>query len=149
MAREITWLPAVENKGEGIFFSSVGNERGVGATAGRSGSRPEADGRLDCWTTEHHGSHRKFPGLPTSFCTRSRTVDYGRRPGMCYPASSIGERIYALPSIGYGLLLHTGSSDAEGTLGGLIEVGRRIHEHIQAALELGELWLERSRLRAA
>jgi hypothetical protein len=36
-------------------------------------------------------------------------------------------------------LLHTGSSDAEGTLGGLIEVGRRIHEHIQAALELGEL----------
>jgi hypothetical protein len=45
----------------------------------------------------------------------------------------------AVPSIGYGLLLYTGATDAEGTLGGLIEVGRRIHEHIQAALELGEL----------
>ena len=43
-----------------------------------------------------------------------------------YPASSIRERIYALPSVGCGVLLYTGSSDAEGTLGGLIEVGRRI-----------------------
>ena len=32
-----------------------------------------------------------------------------------YPASSIRERIYALPDIGYGILLYTGSSDAEGT----------------------------------
>jgi len=37
-----------------------------------------------------------------------------------YPASSIRERIYAIPSVGYGVLLYTGSSDAEGTLGGLI-----------------------------
>ena len=56
-----------------------------------------------------------------------------------YPASSIRERIYALPGIGYGVLLYTGTSDAEGTLGGLIQVGRRIHEHVRNALELGEL----------
>jgi hypothetical protein len=37
------------------------------------------------------------------------------------------------------LLLYTGTSDAEGTLGGLVEVGRRLHEHVRAALELGEL----------
>ena len=33
----------------------------------------------------------------------------------------------------------TGTSDAEGTLGGLIQVGRRIHEHVRNAIEMGEL----------
>ncbi len=56
-----------------------------------------------------------------------------------YPASSIRERIYALDDIGFGVLLYTGSSDAEGTLGGLVQVGRSIQEHIRSALELGEL----------
>jgi hypothetical protein len=37
------------------------------------------------------------------------------------------------------VLLSTGSPDADGTLGGLVAVGRRIAEHLQAALELGRL----------
>ena len=41
--------------------------------------------------------------------------------------------------VGYGVLLYTGSSDAEGTLGGLIQVGRRIHNSVRSALELGLL----------
>jgi hypothetical protein len=56
-----------------------------------------------------------------------------------YPASSIRERIYALPDTGYGVLLYTGSSDAEGTLGGLVEVARRIADTIRTALDLGAL----------
>jgi hypothetical protein len=56
-----------------------------------------------------------------------------------YPASSIRDRVYALPDIGYGVLLYTATTDAEGTLGGLIQVGRRIHEHVFNALEMGEL----------
>ena len=37
-----------------------------------------------------------------------------------YPASSIRERIYADAMAGrYGVLLYTGSPDADGTLGGL------------------------------
>ena len=56
-----------------------------------------------------------------------------------YPASSIRERIYAVPGVGYGVLLYTGTTDAEGTLGGLIQVGRRIHDHVRTALEMGEL----------
>ena len=54
-----------------------------------------------------------------------------------YPASSIRERIYAIPEIGYGVLLYTGSSDAEGTLGGLVQVGRQIHEMVRSALRVG------------
>jgi hypothetical protein len=40
---------------------------------------------------------------------------------------------------GCGILLHTGSSDAEGTLGGLVPVGRRFEHHLEQALELGQL----------
>ncbi len=56
-----------------------------------------------------------------------------------YPASSIRERVYAIDGLGYGVLLFTGSSDAEGTLGGLIEAGRRIHTLVESALEMGRL----------
>ena len=56
-----------------------------------------------------------------------------------YPASSIRERIYSIGDVGYGALLYTGSPDAEGTLGGLIQTGRQIHNHIKHALAYGEL----------
>jgi len=61
-----------------------------------------------------------------------------------YPASSLRERIYALPAEGtlpdrYGILIFTGSSDAEGTLGGLVEASRRIKDFVRKALELASL----------
>jgi hypothetical protein len=49
-----------------------------------------------------------------------------------------GERVYALPGR-YGILIHTGTSDAEGTLGGLVEAGRRLGDHLRQALETGRL----------
>jgi hypothetical protein len=55
-----------------------------------------------------------------------------------YAASSIRERIYVTDA-GYGILLYTGTPDAEGTLGGLVEVGRNFEEHLRAALEMGGL----------
>ncbi len=55
-----------------------------------------------------------------------------------YSASSIRERIYAGAS-GYGILLYTGGSGSEGTLGGLVDVGRDIESHLRRALELGRL----------
>ena len=92
------------------------------------------------WCEEHPGTQRRFPGLPyimlhsfSHMLITAVSLECG------YPASSIRERIYALPSVGYGVLLYTGSSDSEGTLGGLIQVGRRIHEHIRSALESAEL----------
>ena len=55
-----------------------------------------------------------------------------------YAASSIKERVYS-GQYGYGILLYTGSSGSEGTLGGLVEVGRHIEDHVKRALELGRL----------
>ena len=39
-----------------------------------------------------------------------------------YPASSLRERVYAGEQ-GYGILIYTGSSDSDGTLGGLVQAG--------------------------
>lgn len=141
LAREVSWLPAVENKGEGIFLQFRKKELEAWL------KRPEVQDRgkqllagFECWKTEHQGTHREFPGLPylmlhsfSHLLITAVSLECG------YPASSIRERIYALPNVGFGVLLYTGSSDAEGTLGGLIEVGRRIHEHVHKALDLGEL----------
>ena len=55
-----------------------------------------------------------------------------------YPASSLRERIFAAPDY-YGILIYTGSSDAEGTLGGLAMAGRDASRHMRRALESGEL----------
>ena len=141
LAREPSWLPAIENKGEGIFIQL--KTAAVDAWL----ARPQVQERgrhlltgFGAWATEHAGSKRKFFGLPyvmlhslSHLLITSVSLECG------YPASSIKERIYSLPGTGYGLLLHTGTSDSEGTLGGLIEVGRRISDHIRAALEMGRL----------
>ena len=55
-----------------------------------------------------------------------------------YAAASIRERLYVREGA-YGLLLYTGTPDAEGTLGGLVEVGRRMERHLETAIELGRL----------
>ena len=55
-----------------------------------------------------------------------------------YPASSIRERVY-VTSGHYGILLYTGSPDAEGTLGGLVQQARHFEDHLAHALEAGSL----------
>jgi hypothetical protein len=141
LARELSWLPAMENKGEGVFLQFDSNA--VESWIGRDEVQQRGtslDAGFTRWRAEHVGSHRQFPGLPyimlhsfSHLLITAVALECG------YPASSIRERVYALPNIGYGVLLYTGTTDAEGTLGGLIQVGRRIHKHVWNALELGEL----------
>ena len=144
LAREVSWLPAVENQGRRHFHSvqdrshramdaSDRTSRRVDATRCRvqllEGRAPRKPSRVSR-TAVHHA-----PFL-LAHAHHSGGLECG------YPASSIRERIYALPGIGYGVLLYTGTSDAEGTLGGLIQVGRRIHEHIQQCLGTRRALLE-------
>jgi hypothetical protein len=141
LAREVSWLPAIENKGEGIFLQFRNEAIHGWLTQKNVQSRGQTlQAGFQCWREEHQGTNRLFPGLPylllhsfSHLLITSVSLECG------YPASSIRERIYTNSEVGYGILLYTGSSDAEGTLGGLIQVGRRIHEHIHSALELGEL----------
>jgi hypothetical protein len=55
-----------------------------------------------------------------------------------YGATAIRERIYA-GSEGYGILLFTGSTDSEGTLGGLVHASRRIAHLLRDARDSGML----------
>lgn len=140
LAREITWLPAVENKGEGIFlgFKPATIDAWFRQAAVQSrGHQLEAG--FDAWRAEHSGSHRQFTGVPYIMLhSLSHLLITAVALECGYPASSIRERVYA-GSTGYGILLYTGSPDAEGTLGGLVETGRQIDRHLRAALELGGL----------
>lgn len=141
LAREVTWLPAIENRGEGIFlqFSSEAIEQWV-ARADVASRGAELIAGFDMWLADHSSSSREFPGLPymmlhslSHMLVTAMSLECG------YPASSIRERIYAVPNVGYGILLFTGTTDSEGTLGGLIQAGRRIHEHVRSALTMAEL----------
>ncbi len=141
LAREVSWLPAFENKGEGVFlqFSKTAIQTWMTRTAVQSRALELAAG-FEAWRKEHNGTTRTVPNLAYlmmhSFSHLLLTA-LALRCG--YPASSIRERIYAIPEVGYGVLLYTGTSDAEGTLGGLVQLGRQIHEVVQSALELGML----------
>lgn len=141
LAREITWLPAFENKGEGVFIQFKDDAIKSWLSKGSVQSRAIAlMTGFKLWRQERRGAKREFPGpayiMLHSF---SHLLITAVALECGYPASSIRERIYAIPEVGYGILLYTGSSDAEGTLGGLVQVGRRIHEAAKNALELGAL----------
>jgi len=137
---DTSWLPAVENRGEGIFL--LFNREMIADWL----RRPAVIGRgkkllagFDRWKGEHKESSRQFPSLPyyllhsfSHLLMTAISLECG------YPASSLRERIYAADGQ-YGLLVYSGSSDAEGTLGGLVEAGRKIARHVQRALELGVL----------
>lgn len=140
LARETTWLPAVENRGEGVFVRF--KKSAIDKWAGREEVKARA-ARLragfEAWGEAHPHSARAFPSVQYYLLhTISHMLLTAVSLECGYPASSIRERVYALDA-GYGLLLYTGSPDAEGTLGGLVETGRRIHLHLQAAMELARL----------
>jgi len=140
LVEEIKWLPAVENKGEGIFlqFNKEKIEKWLEKPGTKGREQKLRDG-FSAWAEEQH-SDRKFPGcayiMLHSFAhllITAVSLECG------YPASSIRERVYALPDLGYGILIYTGTAGSEGTLGGLIQVGRNIQRHVAKALELGHL----------
>ncbi|MBL8818846.1 MAG: DUF1998 domain-containing protein [Planctomyces sp.] len=136
LAREITWVPAIENRGEGIFiqFRTELLDEWVSKPQVQSyGSSLNAG--FDIWKAEHKGSKREFPPLQYYLLHSLSHMLITQISLECgYPASSIRERIYAFDDVGYGILLYTGSPDSEGTLGGLVQEGRRIHEHMRQAL---------------
>jgi hypothetical protein len=140
LAREVRWLPAMENRGEGVFiqFKREAIEKWRNQL---NVQRREEQLRLgfDAWQQLHPYNVTEFRGIThyllhsiSHLLLTAVSLECG------YPASSIRERVYSSDA-GYGILLYTGTPDAEGTLGGLIEAGRGIKKHLQNALELGRL----------
>ena len=86
-------------------------------------------------------SQRPFPGGPYVLLhTLSHLLIQSLAMRCGYPASSIRERIYAdLLAQRFGILLYTGSRDAEGTLGGLVQQARHFEDHLVQALRMSAL----------
>jgi Domain of unknown function (DUF1998) len=141
---ETKWVPAVENRGEGVFiaFRKEAIEKWLQREAVKKRGRELSRG-FDIWCArkgiDQEVDKVKSPGLPyimlhslSHLLITAVSLECG------YAASSIRERIYA-GEAGYGILLYTGSAGSEGTLGGLVEVGKRIEYHLESAIEQGKL----------
>lgn len=140
------WVPAVENRGEGIFveFDPATIHAWVQRADVQARSQTLESG-FEAWCADHQGSKAEFPGLQYALLHSIAHMLLTSLSLECsYPASSLRERVYALPDTDgksgrYGILIYTGSSDSEGTLGGLIEAGRLIARHMRKALDLAML----------
>ena len=137
----LDWLPAVENSGEGFFFAldegalakweKESQERGVHVKEGfriwQSLREDRKDAKPDFATLRFVLLHSLSHLLITAV-----SLECG------YAASSVRERIYAGHG-GSGVLLYTSAPGAEGSLGGLVEVGRHLERYLKMALEMGGL----------
>ena len=138
---EPSWFPAVENRGEGIFIQL--NSRAVKSWI----DKPSVNERIVQLSEGHRNwlknrrLDKPFPGGPYILLhTISHLLIQSLAMRCGYPASSIRERIYAdYINKQYGILLYTGSPDAEGTLGGLVQQARNIEAHLTYALRTGAL----------
>ncbi len=141
-----TWLPAAEVRGEGIFIRL--REKVVDSWE----SKPEV-GQLATQFFASHFAWRKlrkirperdgFPGMRyillhslAHALMRQIVLDCG------YTAASVRERIYCRPPADphgsmAGFLIYTSATDSEGTLGGLVDLGKPISlgRNMQQALE--------------
>lgn len=139
------WLPASEIRGEGVFVQL--DEAAVSAWE----RRPEVQERgrqLSVGYEEWSRGAEKAPSFPgvrfymlhslAHLLTSAISLECG------YAASAIRERIYSGPSDRdetpmAAILLSTGTTGTEGTLGGLVEQGRALRAHLRRAWDLGRL----------
>jgi hypothetical protein len=143
ISRDADWLPAIEQFGEGIFVHF--DEAAIGRwVLEKAKARDEklVSGYLH-WIKRFAGKPPKYPGtayvllhsLSHALITEI-ALDCG------YPASSLKERVYALPSDSSGgtcdrcgILIYTATAGAQGTLGGLVGTAPRFAHILRSALE--------------
>jgi len=144
LAKDLRWLPALENKGEGIFMEFEPDIIKTWAHSDPVKSRAAQFSQAfkNDWLKSRGLDHGQFPfpGAPyillhslSHLLLTEMALDCG------YGSSSIRERIYANSEIGYGILLLTSTSGSEGTLGGLVDAGKRIDHYLERAFERGQL----------
>ncbi|MEU8314568.1 MULTISPECIES: DUF1998 domain-containing protein [unclassified Micromonospora] len=140
-----TWLPCAEMRGEGIFLR-LAEER-----VAEWEHRPQVKQR-EQFLARAHDHWRRQRGLDPSphpgpryvllhtfahVLIRELALECG------YNAAGIGERIYpgSAEEPAAGVLLYTSAPDSEGTLGGLVSLGRqdRLGSLIERALEAARL----------
>jgi len=120
---EISWLPAIEVFGEGIFLSLNENK----LKHWRNTNKDSLDQRLfDMINRWQNTPNLKLP-VPDPGFVLIHTFAHLLIRQLCfesgYQASSIRERIYYEQGSMQGILIYTADSDSEGALGGLVKQG--------------------------
>ena len=124
-----TWVPCAQTRGEGIFLRF--SEERISAwerSADVAGRARMLEHGHDKWRSDRRLAPGGWPGaryvLLHTFAhalIRELALECG------YSASGIAERIYARSGDApmAGIMLYTAAPDSEGTLGGLVSLGRR------------------------
>ncbi len=133
------WLPAAEVRGEGVFIEL--DKDLLTLWEQRDAVKKRAEQLEAGFEAEDSGA--EFPGVRfyllhslSHLLLTAVSLECG------YAASAIRERIYCSEegeNAMAGILLSTGTTGSEGTLGGLVEEGRRIRHHLREAWGLGRL----------
>ncbi len=135
------WLPAAEVRGEGIFVQL--DEAAVQAWEKLPAVVDRSERLLRGFEADARGA--PFPGIRfymlhslAHLLLTAISLECG------YAASALRERIYCQPPGGgeppmAAILISTGTTGSEGTLGGLVEEGRRLRRHLREAWDMGRL----------
>jgi len=138
------WVPVTEVQGEGVLL--VLDEAQVHAWETSDPVRRRTEVLHKAWERwkDHSKSKLPFPGVRLYLLHSLAHLLMTEVALECgYPASAIRERLYceghdkAVPMAG--ILLMTGTTGAEGTLGGLVEEGRRLGRHLTRAWQSASL----------
>jgi hypothetical protein len=122
---DVRWLPAIEVRGEGIFLRL--NQASLSEWEQRAAVRARVsplDTRHEA-LAERHGvtNQRKVtPRLVLMHVFAHALIEQMALDGG-YPSASLRERIYATGDMA-GLLIYTATSDAAGSLGGIVAQGK-------------------------
>lgn len=143
------WLPATEVRGEGVFIRFSEDAVREWETRDAVASRAqELLAAYDIAMKPPEGVEAPepppFPGARFYMLHSLSHLLISAISLECgYAASAIRERIYCAPAASdfpmAAVLLQTGTSGTEGTLGGLVAQGRRIEDHLARAIEMGRL----------
>ena len=144
LASDLHWLPACENRGEGIFIEFDPDTIAAWANSDAVRDRSAQFSRAfeNDWLSSRglDSNQFPFPGAPYILLHSLSHLLITEMALECgYGASSIRERIYANKEIGYGILLLTSTAGSEGTLGGLVDAGQRIESYLERAFERAQL----------
>ncbi len=144
LARHINWLPGVEVFGEGFFIQL--DEGRVQEWE----KRPAVIKRIEelhagylAWRKDRPQAPDFYGGRYYLLHTLSHLLIQAVSLDCGYSAAAIRERIYCASALDElpmaGILLSTGATGSEGTLGGLVEQGRRLRQHLGHAYDMGTL----------
>ncbi len=133
LADKVTWLPAMEQFGEGLFLKfDIDDVKKRIKSLGENGPLTALKQRYEDWCQKDL-SRRPFPGNEyvlihslSHLLIEQISLEAG------YPSTSLSERIYTLKPEGsgqvskLGLLIYAAGGGSQGTLGGLLEQANKL-----------------------